>query len=244
MLNLLIARRSFGHLTLRGNSRIALFQLYNTLGKNYRSFSRARMGDIIVWIDCEMTGLNVFEDTIIEICCIITDDKLNILDRKGFESVIHKPKSIMDNMNEWCIEHHGKSGLTKKVLESDETECSLKNVQKGLLDYIKKYCPYKRYAIMAGNTIYMDRFFMTREFPEVIDHLHYRVIDVSSFDETCRRLSPVVARFQPKKTHAHTARSDILESIKQLKWFNENYLKSNLEFTRDYARRNKSEDKY
>lgn len=176
-----------------------------------------------------MTGLDVFKDTIIEICCIITDSKLNILDAQGFESVIYKPKSVLDSMNNWCIEHHGKSGLTKKVLNASSESKSLEKVEEALLEYIKKYVPLMGSAVLGGNTIHMDKFFMIREFPKVVDHLHYRVIDVSSISEICKRLNPELTKYQPRKKNCHTAKSDILESIGQLKWFSKYYLKSDKE---------------
>lgn len=181
----------------------------------------------IVWIDCEMTGLNVYEDNIIEICCIITDGDLNIVDSKGYESTIYYPKEVLDSMNSWCINQHGKSGLTDKVLANPDQ--TLQKVQAELLEYIKHYVDEKGKAIMAGNTIHMDKFFMQREFPDIIDFLHYRLIDVSTIMEVGYRHNPELMRAFPKKVGNHTAKSDILESINQLKWYRDNYLKSEYE---------------
>lgn len=183
-----------------------------------------QLEDPIVWVDCEMTGLDVYNDNIIEICCLITDGNLNVVDEEGYESTVFQPKEVLDNMNEWCIKQHNESGLVKKVL--DNPQKTTEKVQEELLAYIKKYVPVERRAVMAGNLIHMDKFFMNREFPRVIEHLHYRLIDVSSFLELGKRHNPSLMKVCPKKANAHTARADILESIAQLKWFREHYLKS------------------
>ncbi|RCK67384.1 Oligoribonuclease, mitochondrial [Candida viswanathii] len=178
----------------------------------------------IVWVDCEMTGLDVLgKDHIIEICCLITDKNLELVDETGFESTIYYPKSRLDEMDEWCTETHGRSGLTAKVLAHPER--TLQVVETELLEYIKKYVPKERVALLGGNSVHMDRFFMMKEFPRVTDHLHYRNIDVSSIMEVGWRHNPDLMKVQPKKVTAHTAKSDILESIAQLKWYRKYYLK-------------------
>ncbi|SMN20053.1 similar to Saccharomyces cerevisiae YLR059C REX2 3'-5' RNA exonuclease [Maudiozyma saulgeensis] len=196
--------------------------------------SKGRISKPIVWIDCEMTGLDHHNDHIIEICCVITDGNLNIVDKEDnncYESVIHCDKSIMDKMGEWCIEHHGESGLTEKVLKSKKTK---EQVEDELLEYIKKYIPDENVGILAGNSIHMDRLFMLKEFPKVINHLFYRLIDVSTIMEVGRRFNPEIVNVFPKKETAHTAKKDILESIAQLEWYNEHYLKSPEE-TKDFV---------
>ncbi|KAG0668220.1 RNA exonuclease [Maudiozyma exigua] len=196
----------------------------------------------IVWIDCEMTGLDHNNDHIIEICCVITDGNLNIVDKEEnncYESVIHCDKSIMDKMNEWCIEHHGQSGLTEKVIKSTKTK---EQVQDELLKYIKKFIPDENVGILAGNSIHMDRLFMLKDFPKVINHLFYRLIDVSTIMEVARRFNPEIVTVFPKKETAHTAKKDILESIAQLEWYNEHYLKSAQE-TEQYVEMRKREIK-
>lgn len=112
------------------------------------------------------------------------------------------------------------TGLTQKVLDSTKT---LEQVQSELLDYVQKFTN-KGSAVLAGNSIHMDRAFMMREMPSVLDHLHYRIIDVSSFFELGRRHNNELVSKCPRKRNSHTARDDILESIAQLKWFRENYL--------------------
>lgn len=190
----------------------------------------------LVWIDCEMTGLDVFQDHIIEICCIITDGNLEIVDEKGFESTVYYPKEVLDGMNEWCVNQHGKSGLTTKVLENPQ--CKLSDIENELMEYIKQYVQPNK-GIMAGNSIHMDKFFMMREFPKIIDYLHYRLIDVSSIMEVGYRHNPELMKLFPKKEGNHTARSDILESINQLKWYKQNYLKSELD-TKELIEKNKA----
>lgn len=177
----------------------------------------------LVWVDCEMTGLDVATDNIIEICCIITDGHLNVVDEDAYELTVYYPKSRLDSMNEWCIKQHGESGLVDKVIAHPGQ--NLAKVQDELLHYIQRYIPDQRVGIMAGNTIHMDKFFMMKEFPKVIDHLHYRLIDVSSIMEMGWRHNPGLMEKQPRKKGAHTAKSDILESILQLRWFREHYLK-------------------
>ncbi|AET37731.1 Rex2p Ecym_1507 [Eremothecium cymbalariae DBVPG len=185
----------------------------------------------IVWIDCEMTGLDHTSDQIIEVCCIITDGNLGIVDSQGYESVVHYDKAVLDSMNEWCIEQHGNSGLTAKVLESKKTR---EQVEEELLAYIKKYIPEPRKGILAGNSVHMDRLFMLKDFPKVVEHLFYRLIDVSSIMEVCRRHNPALEKVMDRKRCAHTAKSDILESINQLSWYQQHYLKSSEE-TRNFV---------
>ena len=191
----------------------------------------------IVWIDCEMTGLDHINDHIIEICCIITDGKLNVVDEEGYESVVHYDRSVLDKMGPWCVEHHGQSGLTQKVVDSVKTR---EQVEQELLAYIKKWIPEPRKGVLAGNSVHMDRLFMLREFPAVIDHLFYRIIDVSTIMEVSHRHNPQLARVTYKKTAAHTAKADILESIAQLRFYQDHYLKSELE-TQPFVQRRRVE---
>ncbi|KAI5959854.1 rex2 [Candida pseudojiufengensis] len=181
----------------------------------------------LVWIDCEMTGLDIFgDDRIIEICCFITNEKLEIIggETNFFESTIYYPKSKLDKMNEWCLKTHGESGLIDKILSNPNL--TLDKVSQNLLTWLKKNIAEPQSAILAGNTIHMDKFFMMKDFPLVVEFLNYRVLDVSSIMEFGKRQFPQLMEFQPPKQHLHTAKSDILESINQLKWFRDNYFKS------------------
>ncbi|KAK6460985.1 ribonuclease H-like domain-containing protein [Scheffersomyces coipomensis] len=190
----------------------------------------------LVWIDCEMTGLEVFQDDhIIEICCIITDGDLNIIEENGYESTVYYDKQVLDNMNEWCVTQHTKSGLVAKILSHPEQ--TLEKVNQEIIEYVKKYIPQERVGILAGNSIHMDKFFLMKEFKPLIDHLHYRLVDVSSIMEMGNRHNPRLMRCYPKKKGNHTAKSDILESLEQLKWYRDHYLKSENEvksFIEDY----------
>lgn len=181
----------------------------------------------LVWIDCEMTGLDVYNDHIIEICCLITDGDLNVVDEQGYELTVYYDRLVLDLMNEWCIKQHGKLGLTEKVLAHPER--TLPKVQQELLAYIKHYVPVGSAGILAGNTIHMDKFFMMREFKEVVDHLHYRVLDVLLLNELGHRHNPRLMQRMPHKSNSHTARLDILELIAQLRWLRDHYLKGPLE---------------
>lgn len=192
----------------------------------------------LVWVDCEMTGLDHQRDRIIEICCIVTDGDLNVVQDNCYESVVHCDRSVLDGMNEWCVEHHGASGLTKKVLESTK---SREQVEQELLQFIKKYVPDPRVGLLAGNSVHMDRLFMLKEFPSVVEHLFYRLVDVSSIMEVCNRHNPGLARLAPRKDKNHTAKSDILESIEQLQWYRDHYLKSPLE-TAAFVRSKKEQE--
>lgn len=199
----------------------------------------------IVWIDCEMTGLDYKNDQIIEICCIITDGNLNIMDKDPngdncYESVIHCDKKVMDSMNDWCVQHHGASGLTEKVINTTKTR---EQVETELLAYIKKFIPENNVGILAGNSIHMDRLFMLKDFPKVIDHLFYRLIDVSTIMEVSKRHNNDLASVFPKKKTAHTAKKDILESIDQLKWYMEHYLKNSIETSKFVSQRRKEIEK-
>ncbi|KAG7795572.1 hypothetical protein KL929_003923 [Ogataea haglerorum] len=175
----------------------------------------------IVWIDCEMTGLDLLNDHIIEICALVTDKHLRLIDEVGFEAVIHYPEERMNQMDEWCRTHHGDSGLTKKVIESSNT---LQDVENQLLAYLSKYVS-KGVGILAGNSVHVDRQFLCKEMPKITDYLTYRIIDVSSVMEISRRHNPRVNDYSPEKVGAHTARSDILESINQLKYYRDVYFK-------------------
>jgi oligoribonuclease len=168
-----------------------------------------------------MTGLDPFKDHIIEICCLISDGQLNIADPNGFEAVIHFPKDVMDNMNEWCIDHHGTSGLTEQVIASTNTT---EQIEQQLLEYLQTHIKEPKTGVLCGNSIQHDRMFLTREFPKVIDFLHYRQIDVSTIKEIGYRHNPSLMQKVPKKLGLHTARADITESIAELKWYYDNYL--------------------
>ena len=169
-----------------------------------------------------MTGLNTDTDTIMSLACFVTDDQLNILDDTGFEAVIHHSKEQLDRMGEWCTSHHGASGLTQACLDSSTTA---EEAAQGLLKYIQKYVSKPRTALLAGNSVHADRAFLVQApYTKVIDHLHYRILDVSSIKEAARRWAPQdVLQKAPKKKMLHEAREDILESIREARFYRETF---------------------
>ena len=179
------------------------------------------MHDPLVWIDCEMTGLDQKKDVIMEICCLITNGNLEVIDKTGYESVVHCPKSVLDSMDPWCVRHHGASGLTKRCLESPKT---MEQVESELLEYLKRHVRPQK-GILAGNCIHQDRNFLAKDMPLVHDYLHYRIVDVSSIKEVMKRHNPRMIKQMPYKQIRHTARSDVEESIWELNWYYKNYLR-------------------
>ena len=172
------------------------------------------MDDRIVWVDLEMTGLDTEKDEIIEIACIITDGDLNIV-AIGPDLVINQPKEVMDSMGEWCKEQHGKSGLTQKVLQS---KVSLSDAEEIIYNFVSKHTN-KGMCPLAGNSVYLDKKFLEKYMPNITNHLHYRIIDVSTVKELCRRWYPRTYSTCPKKRMLHRALDDIKESIEELKYY-------------------------
>ena len=166
----------------------------------------------------QMTGLNPDTDQIIEIACLITDGHLNLVDQDGLNIVVSCPKERLDAMDEWCTVHHGESGLTKAALDSTVTPGQ---AAFQLLEYIKKYIPSPRVGILAGNSVHVDRLFLSKgPYKTVHDHIHYRILDVSAINEAAKRWCPrEVWAYQPQKTASHRAKGDILESIEQARYF-------------------------
>ncbi|KAJ2162234.1 hypothetical protein GGF46_000851 [Coemansia sp. RSA 552] len=171
----------------------------------------------MVWIDCEMTGLDPQQDTIIEIACIVTDAELNVLER-GDDIVIHQSQQVMDAMGDWCKEHHGHSGLTQSVLASTVT---MAEAEASVLALVKRHCPRPRTGVLAGNSVHADRAFLSRYMPKLTAYLHYRIIDVSTVKELARRWNPRVLAAAPAKKTAHRALDDIAESIEELRHYRE-----------------------
>lgn len=170
----------------------------------------------LVWIDLEMTGLDVDECRIIEIATLITDSELNII-ATGPELVIHQPDELLDAMDEWNTKHHGESGLTEAVRKSTISE---EEAERRTLEFIKTYCD-ERSAPLCGNSVWQDRRFLDRYMPKLEAYLHYRIIDVSSIKEVVRRWYPSNVR-PPKKGDTHRALDDIKESIEELRFYREN----------------------
>ncbi|CAJ2513120.1 Uu.00g012390.m01.CDS01 [Anthostomella pinea] len=175
--------------------------------------------EALVWIDCEMTGLDVDREEIIEIFCIITTGTLDVVDKDGWGTVVHQSKERMDMMDEWCTRTHEKSGLTAAVLASKVTH---EQAADELLAYIKKHIP-ERGAILAGNSVHADRAFLRKEpYKKVVDYLHHRILDVSSIKEAARRWCPKkIIHNAPHKQGLHQAKEDILESIAEARYYKE-----------------------
>ncbi|MCZ2819578.1 oligoribonuclease [Modestobacter sp. VKM Ac-2977] len=169
----------------------------------------------LVWIDCEMTGLDLASDKLIEVAVVVTDSQLNVLD-PGLDVIIHAEDPDLAGMADVVTEMHAKSGLTEEVRASTVT---LEEAQALVLAYVKRFVPERRTAPLCGNSIGTDRGFLARDMPELDDHLHYRMIDVSSIKELGRRWFPRVYFAQPPKGLAHRALADILESIRELAYY-------------------------
>ena len=168
----------------------------------------------IVWIDCEMTGLDIERDALVEVAVVVTDAELNPLDT-GLDVVIKPSPEAVANMNDFVREMHTKTNL---INEWDEG-LSMEDATAAVLDYIKRFVPDSGKAPLGGNSVGMDRMFLLRDMPALIDHLHYRVIDVSSIKELTKRWFPRVYFAAPEKTGNHRAIGDIYDSIDELRYY-------------------------
>ena len=173
------------------------------------------MSDRLVWVDCEMTGLELGSDLLIEVAAIVTDSDLNVLDG-GIDVVIGATAEQLERMPEVVREMHAASGLTESVLASTVT---LAEAQALVLAYIKQHVPEPKKAPLCGNSIGTDRGFLVRDMPELSDWLHYRLVDVSSIKELSRRWYPRAYYNTPKKGGGHRALADILESVQELRYY-------------------------
>jgi len=171
--------------------------------------------DELVWIDCEMTGLDLSSDRLIEIAALVTDADLNVLG-EGIDVVIHADDAALNGMVDVVAKMHRSSGLTEEVRAST---IDLATAEELVMDYIRSHVPQARTAPLAGNSIATDRGFLARDMPTLDDYLHYRMIDVSSIKELCRRWYPKIYYGQPEKGLAHRALADIEESIRELRYY-------------------------
>ena len=171
--------------------------------------------DRIVWIDCEMTGLDPQKHVIVEIAALVTDAELNILG-EGVDVVVHASEIDLAQMDDVVTEMHNSSGLTEEIRES---AVDVNEAERIVLDYIREWVPNARQAPLAGNSIASDRGFIRRYMPDLEDFLHYRMIDVSSLKELARRWYPRVYFGQPEKGMSHRALVDIRESIRELEFY-------------------------
>lgn len=167
-----------------------------------------------------MTGLDPDSDVIIEIFCIITNGNLDILDGDGWGTVIRQTKETMDKMDDWCTKTHHESGLTAAVLSSTVTP---EQAADELFQYINKFVPQPKRALLAGNSVHADKAFLRKEpYKKITDHLHHRILDVSSIKEGAKRWSNLdVLLNVPKKKGLHQAKADIMESIEEAIYYKE-----------------------
>jgi oligoribonuclease len=177
------------------------------------------VSDYIVWVDCEMTGLDVTVDEICEIAVVVTDQELNEVD-PGLQIVVKPGRKALKNMGEFVTNMHTESGLIEEIPNG----VSISKAETQVLEYIKQWIPEERTAPLAGNSIGTDRTFLNRQMPSLDSFLHYRNIDVSSIKELTRRWYPRVYFQMPKKTGNHRALADIKESIRELRYYRQTVL--------------------
>ena len=174
------------------------------------------MNDRLVWIDCEMTGLDLGADALIEVAALVTDFDLNVLG-EGVDVVIAPPRAALEQMVPFVTEMHTKSGLLTEL----GAGTTLEDAQAQVLAYIKEHCPDGSRPPLAGNTVATDRSFLARDMPELEAFLHYRIVDVSSIKELSRRWYPKAYFNAPAKSGGHRALADIQESIEELRYYRE-----------------------
>lgn len=170
--------------------------------------------DRIVWIDCEMTGLDLGADALVEVAVVVTDSELQVLG-EGVDVVIAPPADALAQMGDFVRTMHTTSGLLDALADGT----TLADAQAQVLAYVREWVPEPRKAPLAGNSVGTDKTFLDRDMPELIEHLHYRVIDVSSIKELARRWYPRVYFASPEKHGGHRALADILESIDELRYY-------------------------
>jgi oligoribonuclease len=171
--------------------------------------------DRLVWIDCEMTGLDASSDVLLEVACLVTDSDLNIVG-EGIDLVLAAPDELLDAMVPVVHEMHAASGLTEAVRASTLT---VEDAERQVLDHLRALAPDSRRAPLCGNSIATDRSFLARYMPKLDGHLHYRMIDVSSVKELARRWYPRAYYSAPVKRGGHRALADIRESIEELRYY-------------------------
>ncbi|MFH8750190.1 oligoribonuclease [Streptomyces rimosus] len=174
------------------------------------------MNDRMVWIDCEMTGLSLANDALIEVAALVTDSELNVLG-DGVDIVIRPPAEALTTMPEVVRQMHTSSGLLAEL----DSGTTLEDAQEQVLQYLKQHVPEPGRAPLCGNSVGTDRGFLLRDMPELESHLHYRIVDVSSVKELARRWYPRAYFNSPEKNGNHRALADIRESIAELRYYRE-----------------------
>ncbi|GFQ04182.1 oligoribonuclease [Phtheirospermum japonicum] len=206
-----------------GDKGLKIFSKDGTLLDNGNENQQQIPGELrmpLVWIDLEMTGLNIEVDRILEIACVVTDGNLT-KSIEGPDLVIHQTKECLDKMGEWCQEHHAESGLTEKVLQSTISE---QEAEKQVVEFVKRYVGTYA-AHIAGNSVYMDLLFIRKYMPDLAALFSHVVVDVSSVKALCIRWYPRDKKKAPQKENKHRALDDIKESIAELKFYKEHIFK-------------------
>jgi oligoribonuclease len=170
----------------------------------------------MVWIDCEMTGLDLERDALVEIAVVVTDSDLNVLG-DGVDLVIRPPDGLVEQMEEIVVQMHTSSGLINELADGT----TLADAEAQVLAYVREHVPEARKAPLAGSSVYTDRGFIARDMPGLDAHLHYRLVDVSTLKELSRRWYPRIYFNAPVKNGGHRALADILDSIEELKYYRE-----------------------
>ncbi|MCT1357883.1 MULTISPECIES: oligoribonuclease [Rothia] len=170
----------------------------------------------IVWIDCEMTGLDLERDALIEVAVLITDAELNILD-EGLDVLIAPPEGALEQMGDFVRQMHTTSGLLEELPDG----LSMAEATRQVMEHVRRYVPEPGKAQLGGNSVGTDKTFLARDMPELIEHLHYRIIDVSTIKELARRWYPRAYYQAPAKTGNHRALGDIRDSIQELRYYRE-----------------------
>lgn len=167
-----------------------------------------------------MTGLDIENDSILSLACFVTDAQLNLLDEEGYITEVHHDVEALGRMGEWCTTTHKGSGLWDRCLQ---TSVTAEEAAHGCLEYIKKFAPDRRKALLAGNTVHMDRAFLIKDpWRPIMSHLHHRIFDVSSIKEAMKRWSAMeIVKGSPPKQGLHDAKADILESIAEARYYQE-----------------------
>jgi oligoribonuclease len=172
------------------------------------------VNDRLVWIDCEMTGLDLRADALIEVAALVTDFDLNVLG-EGVDVVVKPPQEAIDQMDEFVRNMHTVSGLLAEL----DNGITLREAEEQVLTYVREHCPEGSRPPLAGNTVATDRAFLLRDMSELEAFLHYRIVDVSSIKELARRWYPRAYFNSPPKTGNHRALADIRESIEELRYY-------------------------
>jgi oligoribonuclease len=172
------------------------------------------VNDRLVWIDCEMTGLDYVADALVEIACVVTDYELNPLG-DGVDLVIKPPAEALEQMDDFVRDMHEKSGLLTEL----DSGITLADAEQQVLAYVRQHCEEGSRPPLAGNTVGTDRAFISRDMPDLDAFLHYRIVDVSSIKELSRRWYPRAYFAAPVKRGNHRALADILESIEELRYY-------------------------